>query len=236
MIRGLSVGAVIAAGGRGTRMSGTKKKQFLDLAGKPIFIYTLQRFQTCPEVDRIVLVASEDDLSEMKDLAEEYCMTKVSDIVPGGAERRDSVWNGLVALDKHPVDLTVVHDAVRPFVDGALIRRVLSAASAEGAALAAVASKETVKVDDGTGFVKATPGRETVWMAQTPQAFRSALLRSAYEKARDDGYAGTDEAVVVERLGRKVKLVEGSYDNIKITTDEDLQLAGLIAKRWRDAG
>ncbi len=236
MYQGLSVGALIAAGGRGTRMSGDRKKQLLALASKPILVHTIERFQACREVDLVVLIAPGEDAAEVGSLVASYSLTKVCAVVPGGPERGDSVWNGMKAFDEHPVDLVIVHDAVRPFVDRALIRAVLAAAAEHGAALAAVPSKETVKVAEGTMDVALTPARETVWMAQTPQAFRAGLLRRAYEKARADGYAGTDDAALVERIGERVRLVNGSYDNIKITTDADLELAGLIARRWRDAG
>jgi len=236
MIEENRVGVIIPAAGRGTRMGGARSKQFLDLDGVPILLHTLRCFERLDEVDLIIIAAAPEAIPELVALQREHGLAKIARIVPGGKERQDSVWNALEAMRSFPVTITAVHDAVRPFASPQLIRRVLHAAVTHGAALAAVRPKETVKIGTPDGTVHATPPRETLWLAQTPQAFRFTLLVEAFRKAMAEQFYGTDEASLVERLGQEVRIVEGSYDNIKITTPDDLEVAKLIAKRVNTAG
>jgi 2-C-methyl-D-erythritol 4-phosphate cytidylyltransferase len=221
---------VIPAAGTGSRMGGNRPKQFLELDGKPILFRTIEQFQSSSIVDCIVLVVGEDDIETVKALTQRH--EKVRDVIRGGAQRQDSVWNGLQKLKDRSDSLVIVHDAVRPFVSQESLRMVAIAALKHGAAVAGVLPKETIKFSDPEGFVLSTPDRKTLRVIQTPQAFRFDILHRAYEQAFKDGFYGTDDASLVERLGIKVKVVDGDYDNIKITTPADLELAKIILKRW----
>lgn len=231
MWEGAKVGAVIPAAGEGMRMGTAGPKQFLELDGRPIVARTIEQFELCPEVDFIVLVVGESRLEEMRRIVSEYRYSKVCRVVAGGARRQDSVRNGLLSLKDSGADIVLVHDAVRPFIDGDIIRSVLSALSGADGAMAAIPVKETIKIAGPDGFVRSTPPREQLWIAQTPQAFRYAELCNAFDRAAADAFSGSDEAVLLERLGKRVAIVPGSYDNIKITTPEDFELAKLIVRR-----
>lgn len=229
MIRGKRVGVVIPAAGKGSRMRGEAHKQLLHLAGTPIALHTLHRFEQSEIVDTIVVAAGSDILNTIVDLIRDDRLSKVSSVVAGGAERQDSVWNGLQELRSHHVDLIVIHDVVRPFFTEEMLNRVVEAATVSGGAILAVRPKETVKIHEKA---LSTLPREKLWLAQTPQVFDSGLLMKAFQKAISDNFYGTDDASLVERIGGKITVVEGNYDNIKITTPEDMELAHLIAKRW----
>ncbi|MBI1807476.1 MAG: 2-C-methyl-D-erythritol 4-phosphate cytidylyltransferase [Ignavibacteria bacterium] len=231
MIREKKVGVVVPAAGKGRRIGGSKSKQFLELDGKAIIVYTIEQFQSVPEVDAIVLVADAPHVDPLKKLINDGRLTKVVDVVCGGNERQDSVWNGLQALRHRQIDIVIVHDAVRPFIDSTLIRSVLSVAMDHQAAVVAVRPKETLKFSRDDQFIHETPRREQIWVAQTPQAFHFSVLYDAYEDALASRFYGTDDASLVERRGVNVKIVQGTYENIKITTPEDLELARLIARR-----
>jgi 2-C-methyl-D-erythritol 4-phosphate cytidylyltransferase len=228
MIDGKKIGAVIPAAGAGRRMGGPRAKQFLALDGKPILARTVERFDSSPEVDEIVLAVGEEEREAVAEMLRPYAFAKLRRIVAGGAERQDSVWNALAAVS---CDVAIVHDAVRPFVSHALIGAVASAALKTGAAIACVPPKETIKLGDGAGSVLSTPDRRLLWVAQTPQAFAYTLLVEAFRQAQKERFYGTDDASLVERLGVKVSLVEGYYDNIKITTPEDMDTAARILSR-----
>jgi len=232
MINGKKVGAVIPAAGRGSRMGGVTSKQFLELAASPILLHTLRRFERAAIVDVIVVAAAPDLLPSVTLLIRKDGLKKIVRTIEGGDKRQDSVWNALGALAEHQVDIVAVHDGVRPFVSEKQVTDVIRTAVQERAALLAVRSKETVKIVDDRRTVRSTPDRNEVWIAQTPQAFDMRLLVDAYESAMSARFYGTDEAGLVERIGEKVSVVEGSYDNIKITTPEDLELAKIIANRW----
>ena len=230
MLDGKRVGAIIPAGGKGVRMGASSAKQFLALGGKPIFLHTLERVHSCPEVDRIVLVAPREHASQMEESVRSGHLAKTS-VAIGGDQRQDSVWSGLQLLKSDEIDIVVVHDAVRPFISHELIREVVATALNHGAAIAAVRPKDTVKSSSDDRVVLTTLKRDRLWIVQTPQAFRFDLLFQAYEKAFADGFYGTDDASLVERMGIDVKIVPGNYDNIKITTTEDLEFGNLIARR-----
>ncbi|NIQ03009.1 MAG: 2-C-methyl-D-erythritol 4-phosphate cytidylyltransferase [Nitrospinaceae bacterium] len=222
----MTITAIIPAAGRGTRMGAPVAKQFLELKGKPILHYTLEVFERCGVVDSVVLVVPESDVeSARRDWNKPgRC---VRGVVAGGAQRQDSVWNGLHALDPD-TEIVIVHDGVRPFVTEAILRNSVETAREFGAALAAVPVSDTLKQADSEHWVTRTVDRRGLWRVQTPQTFRLPLLIEAFEKAYADSYYGTDEGSLVEYLGQPVKIVEGSELNIKITRREDLALGEMI--------
>ena len=217
------VAVVIPAGGVGRRLGNRTPKQFLRVGGTTILARTVTHFTRHPAVGDVVVVAPAAHLARTRRaLAGVGGRTRLQ-VVPGGVERQESVWLGMQAVPDSAA-VIVVHDAVRPFITRALIDHVVSAARAGGAAICARPIAETVKrVRDG--LVEATLDRTALWAVQTPQAFRAAVLREAHEKARRDGYLGTDEAMLVERLGQPVTVVPGLADNVKITTPDDLKRA-----------
>lgn len=215
-----NVVAIVAAAGRGRRMPGDIPKQFRLLSGKPVLWHTLRRLNEIPRVSRIIVVGHEQD-SELHDAVAGYGeLSKVDGMVFGGSERRDSVLAGVrrTSLDE---EIILVHDGVRPRFSRDLADRVIDAALSEGAAVAAVAATDTVKIAS-EGLVLETPDRDSVWQAQTPQAFRRELLLQAFDVT--PSIKATDESTLVERIGHQVRLVEGEYDNVKITTEQDLKL------------
>jgi len=215
--------AVVPAGGSGARMGSRQPKQYLTLAGGPILVLTLRALARCRSLDGLVVAAPADRVEATRELLRRFRVPRVLGVVPGGAQRQDSVREALQAA---PADAAwiVVHDAVRPFVTPELVDRVLAAARVPGAATCGWPVRETVKrVRDSV--VEATLPREGLWLTQTPQAFRRDLLREAHEKALRDGYEATDDAMLVERLGGRVAMVEGLPHNLKITTPDDLKTA-----------
>lgn len=227
--------AVIPAGGQGKRMGMGAPKQYALLGGVPILLYTLKAFQASVSIDEIVLVVPAEDVSSVRELVHHHAaFDKVSAIVPGGRQRQDSVRNGLLAL-REDHDIVVVHDGVRPFVSDALIREAVTEARNEGAVSAGIPVQDTIKRVGERGYVEETLDREGLWQIQTPQAFRRVLIEDAYRKAYHEGFYGTDDTVLVERMGVRVKMIRGAATNIKITTPEDLVLADAIlagTARW----
>lgn len=217
-------GVVVVAAGRGTRMGTSESKQFLQLRGKPILVYTLELFQRMPLVEAVVLVTGADEIARCEAYVRDYSLTKVSAVVAGGSERQHSVRIG---LDKLPagIEVAAVHDGVRPFVTEAEAERCLHKGYEAGGAVLAVPVKDTIKVVGSSGRIESTPDRKSLWAVQTPQAFRLDLLREAHLQAERDGFVGTDDAMLLERLGHEVHVVEGAYTNIKITTPDDLMWA-----------
>lgn len=222
-------GVVIVAARRGSRMGTKESKQYLRLASKPILVHTLELFERLPLVEEIALVVGESDIDRCKSWVSEYGLRKVAAILSGGSERQHSVRLGLAALRSEWV---MVHDGVRPLVTEAAVANCCRVALSVGAAVLAVPVKDTIKqVDDG-GVIVSTPDRRSLWAIQTPQAFRRAMLLEAHERAATEGFLGTDDAMVVERMGVPVAVAEGDYTNIKITTPEDLPYAEfLLAQR-----
>jgi 2-C-methyl-D-erythritol 4-phosphate cytidylyltransferase len=220
--------AVIVSAGKGHRFMEGKKKQFHLLAGKPILAHTLDKFETCPLIHSILLVVGEEDMDYcMKEIIEKYHYRKISQIVPGGKRRQDSVKNGIDALPKD-TEVVLIHDGVRPFVTKAMIEESIHSAIRFGAVVVAMPVKETIKIAHPDGTVLKTLDRESLWQIQTPQTFQADLIKRAYHKATEDGFIGTDDASLVERLGVKVHILPGSYTNIKITTTDDLMLGHLF--------
>lgn len=222
--------ALIPAGGVGKRLKSRIAKQYLLLDALPILVHTLKVFQKSKEIDEIILALPPEDLVYMRqELAEKYSLTKVN-AVAGGRERQDSVKNCLMAIEDE-CGLVVIHDAVRPFVTEELIEQVIAAARDTGAAISGVRIKDTVKAIKENSMIENTVSRTNLWLAQTPQVFEYELLKRAYEKAYNDNFYGTDDAALVERMGEKVKMVEGSYENIKITTNEDMLIADALMQK-----
>lgn len=228
---GAKWGVVVVAAGRGTRMGTKESKQYLTLRDKPILVHTLELFEAMEEVAEVVLVAGSGEEERCRRLAAEYGLSKVTAVVSGGSERQHSVYNGVRAVSER-TEWVMVHDAVRPFVTPSAVRACCSAAEKAGAAVLAVPVKDTIKQVNESGVIVSTPDRRSLWAIQTPQAFRRELLMEAHEKAREEGFIGTDDAMVVERLGAPVVVAEGDYTNIKITTPDDLPYAEfLLAQR-----
>jgi len=222
--------AVIVSAGKGVRFMEGQKKQFYFLGGKPILAHTLDKFETCPLIRSILLVVSQEDMDTcLKEVIEKYKFKKVSQIVPGGKRRQESVKNGIDALPKD-ADMVVIHDGVRPFVTRAMIEDSIHSAVRYGAVVLAMPVKDTIKMSNPDGTVLKTLDRESLWQIQTPQTFQANVIKEAYHRATEDGFAGTDDASLVERTGAKVHILPGSYTNIKITTPEDLLLANLFLK------
>ena len=223
--------ALIPAAGMGKRMGAAINKQYLLLAGIPIVARTISVFENSPIVDDIYIVTPEAEIPFCREeVVNANGFAKVRAIIAGGAERQHSVLNGLRAVsDPADDDVVLIHDGVRPFVSPDIIQRAVSVAIRSDGALVAVPAKDTIKiiVDDA---VQETPPRETLWQAQTPQAFRYGIIRNAHEQAAAEGFLGTDDASLVERLGGQVQVVMGDYRNIKITTPEDLILAEAFIK------
>ena len=223
------VGVVIPAGGKGLRFGQKQPKQFLLLRNKPILQWTIGIFDALPIVHEIIVVAPTAHVARVRRLIARAGFRKVSSVIPGGAERQDSVRNGLSSFTRHP-DIVLVHDAVRPLVGEKIIRSVIRAAGRFRAAAVGLPVKDTVKVEGKKGFSTKTLRRDSLWTVQTPQGFNYRLLLRAHKLAQGARFIGTDESSLVERLGVPVKIVPGDERNVKITTKEDLALAKLIMK------
>ncbi|WP_033542823.1 2-C-methyl-D-erythritol 4-phosphate cytidylyltransferase [Planococcus sp. CAU13] len=210
---------VLPAAGSGKRMKADKNKLLLELFDKPIFIYTLEVFQRDPNCESIWLAVKEEERLLIKNYVGKYGISKVAGFAAGGAERQDSVR---ACLDMIPAcDVVLVHDAARPFIEPAVISGLAEEAAETGAAIAAVRVKDTIKKAE-SGIITETVERDKLWIIQTPQAFDYSLIKRAATTAFEDGYLGTDEAMLVERLGHPVKIVESNYENVKMTTPDDL--------------
>ena len=222
----MKISAIIPAAGLGVRMGRSVPKQFLQLNHQSVLRHTVNAFEKYGLFSAVILVAPADSIDATCD---EFADIKViSRIVSGGKKRQDSVFAGLKALDED-VDIVVVHDGVRPFLNRRMIRESVDIAAEHGAAITAIPVSDTIKRVNSQGFVDRTINREGLWRVQTPQAFRYSLLRQALEKAASDSYYGTDEGSLIEYIGKAVKIIHGSELNIKITQPEDLILAEKIA-------
>ena len=223
--------AIIPAGGAGHRLGSSIAKQYLLLDGVPVLARTLKIFQQAKIINDIILVVPEDDLiSVKKQILDKYDLTKVIAIVAGGRQRQDSVRNGLSAIVDR-CDVVVIHDGVRPLLTEEMISKVVAAAKSDGASSMGVKVKDTVKqTTNSSDLIVATLPRNNLWLTQTPQAFAFDILQKAYAAAVSDEFYGTDDASLIERIGLKVKMIAGSYENIKITTPEDLIIAEAFIK------
>jgi 2-C-methyl-D-erythritol 4-phosphate cytidylyltransferase len=228
--------AIVPAAGSGKRLGGSVKKQFLLLKDKPIIVHTLQRFEHCPDVDEVAVAVPEQSITEMESLVSHYRLHKISLVTVGGEKRQDSVYNILRRFTFKPSDIVLVHDGVRPFIESKRISQLIRVCKEHEAAVLAVQPKDTIRRSRGGEFFDQTLDRNALWLVQTPQAFRASLLMKAFKEARHDRFYATDESGLVERIGVRIRIVEGSYDNIKITTQEDVDLGRLIHERWRAKG
>ena len=226
------VTAVFPAAGQGRRMNVGINKVFLDLLGKPILVHTLQRFSRSKNIHHLVVVVAAEEVSFIRKLLKAVPGLKPYQVVAGGTERQYSIANGLAVVPKES-EIILVHDAARPLTSIETIDRVVAGAREVGGAIAAVPEKNTVKVVDEDGIVRETPPRKTLWEVQTPQGFRREILLEAYRKAEEDGFLGTDDSSLVERLGVPVKVVESDYRNIKVTTPEDMLIAEAFLQKQR---
>ncbi|UKS25618.1 2-C-methyl-D-erythritol 4-phosphate cytidylyltransferase [Paenibacillus sp. HWE-109] len=229
------LGVIIVAAGKGSRMGTAESKQYLQLGQKPILVHTLQLFQNIQEVHEIILVVGEHDIDRCRSYVQDYGLSKTTHVLSGGAERQDSVRRGLDSLQQG-TDWVLVHDGVRPFVKKEHVFDCLEKAQEQDAAVLAVPVKDTIKVVDTEKRIQSTPDRRSLWAIQTPQAFRLSVLQEAHERALQENFIGTDDAMLVERIGTTVHVVEGDYYNIKITTPEDLPWAEWILNNVRGEG
>ena len=226
--------AIIPAAGAGVRMQTNRPKQYLDLDGRPVLARTLERFQACPVINSIILVTPEQDVEyARKEIVETYGLTKVGKVVAGGERRQDSVRLGLEAWDGQN-GLVLIHDGVRPLVPANLIVRVIDVAKENRAVITALPAKETVKEIDENALVMKTYDRQKICLVQTPQVFRYEDILMAHRHAvKEDWEEVTDDALLIEKVGIPIKLVEGSEDNIKVTTPQDLELVKFLLKRQK---
>jgi len=231
------VAAIIPAAGAGVRMGGQRAKQFLDLGGAPLLALTLRPFESCPAVDAVILVVPSSDVEYCrKEIVERFKLEKVRDVVPGGKRRQDSVRLGLEAAGGE-CGLVLIHDGARPLIDEALIGRVIETAKAHRAVITGMPAKETVKEVNDLTEVARTHDRKSIWLVQTPQAFRWEDIIAAHRKASEEGWEeATDDSLLMERLGIPVKVIEGLERNIKVTTPYDFELARMLLGRASGSG
>lgn len=228
------VSAVIVAGGKGKRIGGDIPKQYIKLKDKEIIAYTLEAFINIEEISEIILVVPENDIEYChENILKKYGYEKWVKIAAGGQERQDSVYNGLSACKNN--DIVLIHDGARPFVSDKIIRECIACAYKAGACTAAVPVKDTIKTVDSSGVVIDTPDRSRLYAVQTPQAFKYELILNAHKKWRSDirRKPATDDTQMAEYMGVKVQIVKGSYDNIKITTPEDIILGEILAEKLK---
>ncbi len=223
--------AIVLAAGQGKRMGTKVQKQYLEISGKPVLSYSLEVFQQSGIIDEIILVVGEGQEEYCrKEIVDKFRITKVNRIVNGGAERFHSVWNGLQEITDD--GFVFIHDGARPFVTEEILMRAYETVQEEKACVVGMPVKDTIRIADANRFAKETPDRNYVWQVQTPQVFENSLIKKAYSLLmKQDIIQVTDDAMAVETMLQKnVKLVEGSYENIKITTPEDLQVAKTILR------
>lgn len=233
----MKVAAIVAAAGKGERMKAKAHKAFVLLGKEPILAHTLKALDASDTVSEIIVVVHQSDLPKARLLVKKGKFKKIKDVIAGGKRRMDSVRSGLAAVSED-AEYVIVHDGCRPFINNKMISSVVGAADIFGAAITGMPVKPTIKQVEKGNFVAATLDRETLVEVQTPQAFRKDILLRAYDRAfahdasaepAAAAAAATDDAVLAERLGIKVKVVDGSYGNIKITTPEDLKYAKTLA-------
>ncbi len=219
--------AIVAAAGIGKRLRSKTRKPYLDISGKPILIRTLMALSSSSGIKKIIVVVDRRDVNRCMALIRRFRVSKIKAVIAGGSQRQDSVAYGLKCLDRD-TEMVLIHDGVRPFIDNRLIKDLIDCAKKFGACVAGVPVKATIKRIQRDNVVKETMDRSNIWEIQTPQVFKKDIIVKAYE--RFGSTPATDDAMLVEKLGIDVKLVEGSYRNIKITTPEDLIIAEAIAK------
>ena len=223
------VTVIIPAAGQGNRMRCSNNKIFLPLVDIPMFVHSVLTFSSCSEVDNMIVVVALDEAEQVESILHGFPGLKNWQVVVGGSERQYSIANAIKVVSEK-TDVILVHDGARPLLQEECVKDIIQAVRQYKAAVVAVPVKDTIKTVDDNGWVTGTLERRTLWSIQTPQGFDGKLLRQAYNKAEADGYVGTDDASLVERLGVKVKVIPGSYENIKVTTPEDLIIASALLK------
>jgi len=222
--------AIIPAAGQGRRMGGQGNKLLLELAGTPVLLFTLKTFNDCPWIREIIVSAAKVDILEIEQMVGKSGINKVTAVVEGGKERQDSVYNALQALNPE-IKRVIVHDGARPLLTAGKLNDFFEQTVELKAAVMAVRPKDTIKIADEDGWVVSTPTRETMRLIQTPQVFDRLLLEKVHKLANESGYYTTDDASLMEWQGYQVRVIEGSYENIKVTTPEDLLIAEMILKK-----
>jgi 2-C-methyl-D-erythritol 4-phosphate cytidylyltransferase len=222
--------AIILAAGKGKRMGESINKQYLKIKDHPILYYTVKAFSQSDVIDEIIIVVAEDEMDYCREeIVKKYNFLKVKDVVVGGKERQDSVLSGLKVVSN--CEIVLIHDGARPFIDESIIRNAIIYANLYGATACGVKPKDTIKVRDSSGFSIETPEREMLFCVQTPQAFKYDIIFECHMKIHEECIKVTDDTMVVERYGNKVYLYDGSYNNMKVTTPEDLELGKQILEK-----
>lgn len=235
MYKDYYVSAIIAAAGMSNRMGSKVNKQFINIGNEPVLAHTLRKFESSSYIDEIILIAKESEVEYCrKEIVKKFGFKKVRKIIKGGKERQDSIYNGILALNER-ADIVLTHDGARPFVKVENIEDGIKGVIEHDACVIGVPVKDTIKVVDNLSDVHHTPNRSFVWAAQTPQCFWRSIIQTGYEYAIDEEIVGTDDSSLVEKAGYDVKMVMGSYDNIKITTPEDLIIAESLLSINRDS-
>ncbi|MCX7876608.1 MAG: 2-C-methyl-D-erythritol 4-phosphate cytidylyltransferase [Melioribacteraceae bacterium] len=223
--------AIIPSGGLGKRANSNLPKQYIKFNNKELIAYTLQVFQSSNLIDEIIVSAKNSYFELLETIKKNFEISKLNLLVEGGDERQDSVFNALRAINANDDDLIVVHDAVRPLITKELIYDAVQTAHDFGAAVVAIKSKDTLL--KGNEFVTQYLDRSDVYYVQTPQVFKYKIIKEAFKKAKEDNFVGTDESMLVHRIGYEIKIVKGSYINFKVTTDEDIRLLSMILKSFK---
>jgi 2-C-methyl-D-erythritol 4-phosphate cytidylyltransferase len=226
-----NVVAIVPAAGLGTRFGPGTNKPFHSLLGKPLIVWSLEVFEALDEISEVIPVLKEQDMEAGVEIFDRYNLSKVKRIAPGGKERQDSVYHGLKLL-KGKADMVLIHDGARPLVDSGMVRTAIRSVPGCDGVITGVPVKDTIK-EVWDGMVKSTLRRDTIWSIQTPQVFRYDSLMKAYQKAMEEEFYSTDDAALLERAGRKVRVIMGSYSNIKVTTPEDVPVAEVLLKGSR---
>jgi 2-C-methyl-D-erythritol 4-phosphate cytidylyltransferase len=231
----MRISAIICAAGQGKRMGLGKNKQFLELEGKPLIIHTLQQWEECDRIDEVTVVVGRGEEDLIQRLITTYQLKKAYQVITGGEERQESVYQGLLSIgrSKKP-DIVLIHDGARPFITAQEINQLLEKLTVYDAAVLAVPLKDTIKKAAKDGHIEETLDRSQLWAIQTPQAFRYSLIWQAHQQAKRDEILATDDAALVERMDTPVYIVQGSYNNIKLTTPEDIELAEFMLQRRKE--
>ena len=224
----MRITAVIVAGGKGTRMGADKNKVFLKIMGKEVLFYTISAFEKNNRIDNIIVVTGKNDIDECTALAEKYQFNKIKCITEGGLTRQQSVMNGLMKADG---DIVLIHDGARAIVTETEINNSIDDCIKYGAAAVGVKCKDTLKSADTDGFISGTVDRESTYLIQTPQTFYNDKILELHKRAEKEGFEATDDCMIAEHYGMKIKISEGSYDNIKLTTPEDMIVGERILRK-----
>jgi len=225
------VTGIILGGGGGARMKSSIPKQFLYIGGKPIIVYTIEAFQRCDAIDEIIVVMHKDWIKKTQKFVSKYHLSKVSNIIQGGKTRMDSSYKGLLYLKESEPEIVVIHDAVRPFVTQRIVKESVETARRYGAVDVVVKTTDTI-VNAKNNFINGIPDRRYLFNGQTPQTFKYSLILKAHEFARKNNPSMvTDDARLVLNMKKKVRIINGDYENIKLTTKADIELAETIIKR-----